>query len=93
MVKNSQPKIVTMTPSFATVQIIKKLVGGIISVRTVISMVSITGKIGREIKSLILYYSSGGKYSSNYNDGIYWTDWKGGTYSLKYVTMKLRPKS
>jgi len=38
-------------------------------------------------------YHSGGKYSSNYNDGIYWTDWKGGTYSLKYVTMKLRPKS
>ena len=55
MVKNSQPKIVTMTPSFATVQIIKKLVGGIISVRTVISMVSITGKIEIKMKSNELF--------------------------------------
>ena len=55
MVKNSQPKIVTMTPSFATVQIIKKLVGGIISVRTVISMASITGKIEIKMKSNELF--------------------------------------
>ena len=55
MVKNSQPKIVTMTPSFATVQIIKKLVGGIISVRTVISMASITGKTEIKMKSNELF--------------------------------------
>ena len=55
MVKNSQPKIVTMTPLFATVQIIKKLVGGIISVRTVISMASITGKIEIKMKSHELF--------------------------------------
>ena len=50
MVKNSQPKIMTMTPLFATVQIIKRLVGGTISALIVISMVSITGKLETKMR-------------------------------------------
>nr|CAB3221550.1 angiopoietin-related protein 2-like [Phallusia mammillata] len=36
-------------------------------------------------------YYKGGHYRSEYLDGIYWSDWRGGTYSLKSVSMKIRP--
>jgi len=36
-------------------------------------------------------YYSGGKYKRDYNDGVYWSEWKGSTYSLKYVEIKIRP--
>jgi len=37
-------------------------------------------------------YYSGGKYKRDYNDGVYWSEWKGSTYSLKYVEIKIRPR-
>nr|XP_009859743.2 angiopoietin-related protein 2-like isoform X1 [Ciona intestinalis] len=36
-------------------------------------------------------YYKGGHYRSQYQDGIYWSEWRGGSYSLKEVSMKIRP--
>uniref|UniRef100_H2Z6A5 Fibrinogen C-terminal domain-containing protein n=1 Tax=Ciona savignyi TaxID=51511 RepID=H2Z6A5_CIOSA len=37
-----------------------------------------------------IFYKDG-HYRSQYQDGIYWTEWRGGSYSLKKVSMKIRP--
>ncbi|XP_078685342.1 angiopoietin-related protein 2-like isoform X2 [Branchiostoma floridae x Branchiostoma belcheri] len=36
-------------------------------------------------------YYPGGYYSSRYQDAVYWAEWRGGSYSLKTVMMKVRP--
>uniref|UniRef100_A0A672KEM7 Angiopoietin-related protein 2 n=1 Tax=Sinocyclocheilus grahami TaxID=75366 RepID=A0A672KEM7_SINGR len=33
----------------------------------------------------------GGHYRSRYQDGVYWAEFRGGSYSLKKVTMMIRP--
>ncbi|KAG9328261.1 hypothetical protein JZ751_015483 [Albula glossodonta] len=33
----------------------------------------------------------GGHYRSRYQDGVYWAEFRGGAYSLKKVTMMIRP--
>uniref|UniRef100_A0A3Q3FWJ6 Angiopoietin-like 2a n=1 Tax=Labrus bergylta TaxID=56723 RepID=A0A3Q3FWJ6_9LABR len=33
----------------------------------------------------------GGHYKSRYQDGVYWAEFRGGSYSLKRVTMMIRP--
>ncbi|XP_005991837.1 angiopoietin-related protein 2 [Latimeria chalumnae] len=33
----------------------------------------------------------GGHYRSHYQDGVYWAEFRGGSYSLKRVTMMIRP--
>ncbi|XP_041667737.1 angiopoietin-related protein 2-like [Cheilinus undulatus] len=33
----------------------------------------------------------GGHYKSRYQDGVYWAEFRGGSYSLKKVTMMIRP--
>nr|XP_039268423.1 angiopoietin-related protein 2-like [Styela clava] len=36
-------------------------------------------------------YYMGGHYRSKFQDGIYWSEWRGGSYSLKHVEMKIKP--
>lgn len=33
----------------------------------------------------------GGHYRSRYQDGVYWAEFRGGSYSLKKVVMMIRP--
>lgn len=33
----------------------------------------------------------GGHYRSRYQDGVYWAEFHGGSYSLKKVTMMVKP--
>lgn len=33
----------------------------------------------------------GGHYRSRYQDGVYWAEFHGGAYSLKQVTMMIKP--
>ncbi|XP_048875896.1 angiopoietin-related protein 2-like [Brienomyrus brachyistius] len=35
----------------------------------------------------------GGHYRSRYQDGVYWAEFRGGAYSLKKVTMMIRPNA
>ncbi|XP_022068777.2 angiopoietin-related protein 2-like [Acanthochromis polyacanthus] len=35
----------------------------------------------------------GGHYRSRYQDGVYWAEFRGGTYSLKKVSMMIRPSA
>uniref|UniRef100_UPI003AAC0918 angiopoietin-related protein 2a n=1 Tax=Centroberyx gerrardi TaxID=166262 RepID=UPI003AAC0918 len=35
----------------------------------------------------------GGHYRSRYQDGVYWAEFRGGAYSLKKVTMMIRPSA
>lgn len=35
----------------------------------------------------------GGHYRSKYQDGVYWAEFRGGSYSLKKVTMMIRPNA
>ena len=83
-----------MTRLFETAHITKMRVGGLTCVHIQTWTVSTIGRgyiYDNHILTLVLR-NSGGKYKRDYNDGVYWSEWKGSTYSLKYVEIKIRPR-